>query len=194
MPVCAYIGVTFVPGGHGSLLGLINAFIHIILYTYYYLASLGPEVQKYLWWKKYVTKLQLVQFIIILFHNLQAIPRDCAYPKTFNVLLVIQAGYFTYLFGSFYIRAYIEKKPQETIIKVSSKKKVEENGNTILANGYKANGSISNGNIANGSICNGTVVANGSCNSHISNGTTPNALDKKDTFNEAIYIEKTKYD
>lgn len=27
---------------------------------YYGLAALGPEVQKYLWWKKYITKMQLV--------------------------------------------------------------------------------------------------------------------------------------
>ncbi|XP_066253207.1 very long chain fatty acid elongase 7-like [Euwallacea similis] len=128
MPVCSYIGVTFLPGGHGSLLGLCNAFVHVVLYSYYFLASLGPEMQKYLWWKKYVTKIQLVQFVIILVHNLQVIPRDCNYPKIFNILLVIQGGYFIYLFGSFYVRAYIEKKPQITIIKDDIKEGNEENG------------------------------------------------------------------
>jgi hypothetical protein len=48
-------------GGHGTLLGVINSFVHIIMYSYYLLAALGPSVQKYLWWKKYLTSLQLVR-------------------------------------------------------------------------------------------------------------------------------------
>ncbi|CAG9760042.1 unnamed protein product [Ceutorhynchus assimilis] len=163
MPICSYIGVTFVPGGHGSLLGVCNAFVHIVLYSYYFLASLGPEMQKYLWWKKHVTKLQLVQFLIILVHNVQVLPRECNYPKVFNVLLAIQAGYFIYLFGSFYVRAYIEKKPQPTIIKDSTGK-TEKNGNTILPNGTIANGEV-NGYIANGvlngHVSNGNSISNG---------------------------------
>jgi hypothetical protein len=39
----------FVPGGHGTFLGLINAFVHIVMYTYYLLAGMGPKYQKYLW-------------------------------------------------------------------------------------------------------------------------------------------------
>lgn len=38
----------------------INAFIHVIMYFYYGLSALGPAYQKYLWWKKYLTQLQLV--------------------------------------------------------------------------------------------------------------------------------------
>ncbi|KAH9374277.1 hypothetical protein HPB48_005597 [Haemaphysalis longicornis] len=34
----------------------INSFVHIIMYTYYFLACLGPSVQKYLWWKRYLTR------------------------------------------------------------------------------------------------------------------------------------------
>lgn len=47
-------------GGHGTLLGLINSFIHVIMYTYYLLAAMGPHMQKYLWWKKYLTIMQIV--------------------------------------------------------------------------------------------------------------------------------------
>jgi hypothetical protein len=50
-------------GGHGTLLGVINSFVHIIMYAYYLLAALGPEVQKYLWWKKYLTTLQIVSIV-----------------------------------------------------------------------------------------------------------------------------------
>ena len=44
----------------GCVQACINCFVHIIMYSYYFLAGLGPSVQKYLWWKKYVTVLQLV--------------------------------------------------------------------------------------------------------------------------------------
>jgi len=50
-------------GGHGTLLGLINSFVHIIMYSYYLLAALGPSVQKYLWWKKYITTMQMVRHV-----------------------------------------------------------------------------------------------------------------------------------
>lgn len=39
---------------------MVNSFVHVVMYTYYGLAGLGPKVQKYLWWKRYVTILQLV--------------------------------------------------------------------------------------------------------------------------------------
>lgn len=43
------------------LIGLINSFVHVVMYMYYGLAALGPQMQKYLWWKHYLTSLQLVR-------------------------------------------------------------------------------------------------------------------------------------
>ncbi len=40
----------------------LNSFIHVIMYTYYALAGLGQHMQKYLWWKRYLTRMQLVSF------------------------------------------------------------------------------------------------------------------------------------
>lgn len=37
-----------------------NSFIHVIMYSYYGLTAFGPWIQKYLWWKRYLTMLQLV--------------------------------------------------------------------------------------------------------------------------------------
>lgn len=41
--------------------GLVNSLVHLFMYTYYGLAALKSErVNKYLKWKKYITKIQLV--------------------------------------------------------------------------------------------------------------------------------------
>lgn len=50
----------YFPGGHGTFIGWINSFVHIIMYTYYFLSAFGPKMQKYLWWKKHITNLQMV--------------------------------------------------------------------------------------------------------------------------------------
>lgn len=53
----------FFTGEQGVLCGALNAFVHVVMYSYYFLAALGPEVQKYLWWKKYITRLQMVSLL-----------------------------------------------------------------------------------------------------------------------------------
>ncbi|XP_074036566.1 very long chain fatty acid elongase AAEL008004 [Leptinotarsa decemlineata] len=128
MPVCAWIGVTFLPGGHGTLLGLINAFIHVIMYSYYFLSSLGPQYQKYLWWKKHLTAMQMIQFCIIFWHNFQVLFKECDYPKFINFLLVTQAGYFLYLFGCFYVNQYLKSKNEK-------KSALENKSSTRVQNG-----------------------------------------------------------
>jgi len=39
---------------------MINSFTHILMYTYYGVSALGPRYQKFLWWKRYLTIIQLV--------------------------------------------------------------------------------------------------------------------------------------
>lgn len=42
------------------MMGFLNSMVHVVMYTYYLIAGLGPQYQKYVWWKKHVTKMQLV--------------------------------------------------------------------------------------------------------------------------------------
>ncbi|XP_013101751.1 elongation of very long chain fatty acids protein AAEL008004 [Stomoxys calcitrans] len=118
MPVCAFIGVKYFAGGHGTLLGFINSFIHIIMYAYYLLSAMGPKVQKYLWWKKYITILQIVQFLIIFVHTLQVqFQPSCPYPKPIAALLTFNAGLFTYMFSSFYVKNYNKEQKRAALKK-----------------------------------------------------------------------------
>lgn len=50
----------FPAGGMGSFHAMVNATVHVIMYFYYGLSAAGPRFQKYLWWKKYMTAIQLV--------------------------------------------------------------------------------------------------------------------------------------
>ena len=52
--------VKYAPGGHTTFGAFINSFIHVLMYSYYALAALGPDYRKYTWWKIYLTKLQIV--------------------------------------------------------------------------------------------------------------------------------------
>lgn len=45
----------------GTFHALLNSVVHVIMYTYYGLTAMGPNYQKYLWWKKYLTTIQLVR-------------------------------------------------------------------------------------------------------------------------------------
>ncbi|GLH03299.1 Elongation of very long chain fatty acids protein [Gryllus bimaculatus] len=84
------------------------------MYSYYLLSGLGPEYQKYLWWKKYLTLLQLVQFAILSTHSAYGLFfGTCSYPKFILTLLVVNQFNFIIQFGRFYIRTYQSEKKQK---------------------------------------------------------------------------------
>ena len=45
-----------------------NSFVHVVMYAYYGLSAIGPQMRPYLWWKRYITKLQLVRSTIAILH------------------------------------------------------------------------------------------------------------------------------
>lgn len=51
-------------GSHGTFLGVINAFVHVVMYSYYFLTSYRPELRNSLWWKKHITQIQLVRIFL----------------------------------------------------------------------------------------------------------------------------------
>ncbi|KRT79815.1 hypothetical protein AMK59_8257, partial [Oryctes borbonicus] len=88
MPLISWGATKYYPGGHGTFIGFINSFTHIIMYFYYMLAAMGPEYQKYLWWKKYITTMQLVQFSVIFVHAMQLFIYDCDFPSWTGFLVM----------------------------------------------------------------------------------------------------------
>lgn len=113
MPMSVWFGVKFTPGGHSTFFGFLNTFVHIIMYSYYLIAALGPQYQKFLWWKKYLTTIQMIQFVLVMVHAFQLLFIECDYPKAFVWWIGLHAVMFYFLFSNFYKEAYKTKKLKE---------------------------------------------------------------------------------
>ncbi|XP_033212832.1 elongation of very long chain fatty acids protein AAEL008004-like isoform X3 [Belonocnema kinseyi] len=142
MPMSVWFGVKFTPGGHSTFFGLLNTFVHIIMYTYYLMAALGPRVQPYLWWKKYLTAFQMLQFVFIMIHAFQLLFIDCNYPKAFVWWIGLHAVMFLFLFNEFYQQSYAQKKSRREAKIAAAARQTATNGAT--------SGKISNGTSENG--------------------------------------------
>lgn len=163
-------------GGHSTFFGLLNTFVHIVMYTYYLLAAMGPKIQPYLWWKKYLTAFQMLQFIAIMVHAFQLLFIECNYPKAFVWWIGLHAVMFLFLFKEFYQQNYQQKKPRKS-------NGVVTNG---VVKGDQLKGKHANG-VANGvsnGIVNGTAngVANGSIINGVANGSSPRRRDAADYY------------
>ncbi|KAJ1526065.1 hypothetical protein ONE63_009231 [Megalurothrips usitatus] len=104
-----WIGIKWVPSGSTFLPAMTNSFIHVLLYSYYGLAALGPKVARYLWWKRYLTILQLIQFTVALVLGVNSIRVECDFPMWMKYALVVYMVSFIVLFGNFYAKAYMQK-------------------------------------------------------------------------------------
>lgn len=89
-----------------GLFAMLNCFCHVIMYTYYALSSFGERIQPYLWWKHYITRIQLTQFAIIGTYGICLQLFHTGYPLLYRTLPISQAIIFLYMFGQFYIRSY----------------------------------------------------------------------------------------
>jgi len=58
-----WFGVKYTPGGHSTFFGLLNTLVHVFMYFYYMVSAMGPRWQTYIWWKKHMTNLQMVQLV-----------------------------------------------------------------------------------------------------------------------------------
>jgi len=111
MPLSVWFGMKFTPGGHSSLFGFLNSFVHIVMYFYYMVAAMGPQYQKYIWWKRYLTNFQMVQFVLIFIHSFQlVVSNPCDYPVFYGWFIGAHGVLFFILFSGYYSREYLKKK------------------------------------------------------------------------------------
>ncbi|XP_045655734.1 elongation of very long chain fatty acids protein 1 isoform X1 [Ursus americanus] len=112
LPWSWWWGVKIAPGGMGSFHAMINSCVHVVMYLYYGLSALGPVAQPYLWWKKHMTAIQLIQFVLVSLHISQYyfLPRcDYQYPTIIHLIWVYGTIFFV-LFSNFWYHSYTKGK------------------------------------------------------------------------------------
>ncbi|XP_034827564.1 very long chain fatty acid elongase AAEL008004-like [Maniola hyperantus] len=113
MCLLGYIGTKYVPGGHGIMLGFINSLVHAVMYSYYLISIVRPEWVR-IWWKKYITQLQILQFLLLILHFGHIIfEPSCGYPKWVSFVFLPHNIFILFLFSDFYIKEYILKKKKQ---------------------------------------------------------------------------------
>lgn len=168
MPWTWWWGVGYAPGGMGSFHAMVNSSVHIIMYFYYGLSAAGPRFQKFLWWKKHMTAIQLTQFVLVSLHATQWYFMDsCGYQFPVIIHLVWMYGtLFFVLFSNFWIQAYVKgKRLPKQAIKLQNGSAVHTNGKHLDLEPFSNNNGTSNGFIHG----NGHTHENGHGNG-ISNG------------------------
>ncbi|TSM94694.1 Elongation of very long chain fatty acids protein 1 [Bagarius yarrelli] len=160
MPWTWWWGVSIAPGGMGSFHAMVNSVVHVIMYFYYGLSAAGPRFQKYLWWKKYMTAIQLYYFM-----------SSCDYQMPVILHLIWMYGtFFFILFSNFWYQAYVKGKrlPKNVEQQTQKGKAGTFNGATTVANGDSL---LSNGLHQKNGLANGKK--------HYENGSTHNGKMKK---------------
>ena len=161
-----WAGTRFVPGGSVLSAVMVNCFVHVLMYSYYALAALGPHIQKYLWWKKYLTMIQLMQFAAGVSVGIHLIVSGCQFTRWMQYVFVCYALSFLLLFSDFYKNAYMLRGDGR---RPDSKKEAEKlaataNGHSKSSNGYsKANGVV---HTKNGQQLTHRATSNGCANGH----------------------------
>lgn len=125
VPLSIYLVATFSMTPFSGFLIVMNSLVHVVMYSYYFLATYRSIVP-YLWWKKYITRIQIGQFCLALVYfclGYILLPRYCNDPPMVAVVInLLNAVIFLVLFLSFYSASY--KRPEvasNVAPKVSSK-------------------------------------------------------------------------
>lgn len=111
VPTVAYLASRWTPVVPNAMaFPFVNSAIHVIMYTYYLLATY-PQMRPHLWWKRYLTALQMTQFILVLVYNIFGyfyFNSVCGKLQTASLIgSLISALIFLALFSSFYKQTYI---------------------------------------------------------------------------------------
>ncbi|XP_076643516.1 very long chain fatty acid elongase 1 isoform X3 [Halictus rubicundus] len=105
----AWLITKYVAVAMASFTILVNSFVHVIMYTYYYFSTMGDKAPKMLKTiKPHITKIQMVQFVIILLQNGVSLLPFCPINKIPPSLSMINIVINFMLFYNFYRKNYTQ--------------------------------------------------------------------------------------
>ncbi|XP_017005004.2 very long chain fatty acid elongase F [Drosophila takahashii] len=98
-------------GGHVFFICMFNVLVHIVMYGYYYASSQSQNVQESLWWKKYLTLGQLLQFLLMFLHGAYTFFQPNCSASRGVIYVTGGASFFMFvMFSKFYVKTYIRPK------------------------------------------------------------------------------------
>ncbi|KAH8263985.1 hypothetical protein KR038_000075, partial [Drosophila bunnanda] len=111
MPTLGYFIIRFHGyGGHLFLLCFINVFVHVVMYCYYYCSIAGLPVP----WKRYLTVLQMLQFILMFAHcAYTAAQPNCQKSQGMTFLYSCSAAIMFIMFTNFYVQCYMRNSKKK---------------------------------------------------------------------------------
>jgi len=92
--------IYYAPGGDTYFSAAQNCFIHVLMYGYYFLASLKINAP----WKKYLTQAQMFQFVLNMVQACYVLYYPTPYPRTLAMVLLSYMVTLLFLFGNFYVK------------------------------------------------------------------------------------------
>lgn len=132
-----WIGVKYVAGGSAVFGAMINACVHILMYSYYFIAALGPGYKRFLGWKRYLTLLQILQFVAAIVMGVNAIRVGCDFPLWMQYAMIAYMVTFLLLFRNFYVSAYSSTNPGGCSSGSAQKTRKTKKGESRAQNGLQ---------------------------------------------------------
>jgi hypothetical protein len=124
MGLMTFAFLKYTGGEQLIIIGMMNSIVHVIMYFYYFIASLGPKYKKYLGWKKHLTRIQIIQFLVMISYFASVMIRQCHLHNTVTFLLVLNTASFLYLFIKYYQNAYDKRQMEKRKISDDEKHKL----------------------------------------------------------------------
>jgi elongation of very long chain fatty acids protein 4 len=97
--------ITYDSSGDIYLPAMMNSFIHVLMYSHYFLSSF-QSLKRHVWWRPYLTSLQLLQFAICWVQPILALRGNCGFPKFLAVLMICYQTSMLFLFTAFAKKRY----------------------------------------------------------------------------------------
>ncbi|KAJ9598712.1 hypothetical protein L9F63_010598, partial [Diploptera punctata] len=111
MVMIGWIWARYFAGGHGTLTVLFNCLAQMCMYLHYLMTSLRPKLKENMWWKKYLQRLYVFQFVLLLLHGSTVfLVRNCKYSRIATIILLFQNGILLLFFINYLWQDRIKKK------------------------------------------------------------------------------------